>query len=141
MATNEILTYILESEGLSVQDFSSSIGYPVGKLYDIKQGRTKRFSDDLVDIISEKYPKYTRTFLLTGEMAKQDVPKEQELRIDASSLYTFSRNIDKILSELTAQREMSDRHMTEAFEIIRNFQSQTDRMITLLEKEHGRHDQ
>ena len=46
MKTNEILSAILSNEGLSVREFSDALGYPTSKLYDIKQGRTKKFDED-----------------------------------------------------------------------------------------------
>ena len=138
MKTSDILSEILSAEGLTVQELATSINYPVNKLYDIKQGRTKKFSDELIGLISDRYPNYTRAFLLTGEnvlLADREngngIPKTNEVPIFA----TVTRNIDKILSELSAQREMSDRHMTEAFEIIKHFQQQTDRMIALMEQQ------
>lgn len=127
MNTSEILTSILESEDLSVREFANSIGYPESKLYDIKQGRTKNFNDDLLLLISEKYPKYTREFLLTG------IEGYGANQGNTSTLATAVRDIDKILNEMTAQREMSDRHMTEAFGIIKHFQQQTDRLISIME--------
>lgn len=127
MKTSEILTSILNAEGVSVQEFAEKICYPATKLYDIKQGRTKNFSEDLIDIISAAYPKYTREYLRTGI---EDYGRSTK---EAEALTSAVRGLDKILTEMTAQREMSDRHMTEAFEIIKHFQEQTDRLISLME--------
>ena len=130
MSTSEILTLILEKEGMTVQDFAASIGYPATKLYDIKQGRTKNFGEDVIAAISGKYPKYSREFLLTGIEDYGSGTKTTEI------LGSALLGIDKVLSEMAAQREMSDRHMTEAFEIIKHFQAQTDRLISLMELKH-----
>ena len=127
MNTSEILEKILEKEGFSVQEFANKIGYPVSKLYDIKQGRTKNFAEDLIERITAKFPQYTREYLLTGiDNYGSNVQVTETL---SSAIH----GIDKILSEMTAQREMSDRHMTEAFGIIKHFQEQTDRLISLME--------
>lgn len=67
MDTKGILTGILSELGLSTREFADSIGYSLTKLYDIQRGKTKRLGDDLVALISEKYPKFNRVWLLTGE--------------------------------------------------------------------------
>jgi len=139
MATSEILENVLSELGLSMQDFATSIGYPVSKLYDISRGRTKKFSEDLIAKISETYPKYTRSYLLLGENAEESMPEQEsdsEQEVESpkpTSQATVSSNIDRILNELAAQRVMSNKFMGEAFDIIKHFQTQTDRMIAVLE--------
>lgn len=80
MNAQDVLGEILEDLGLKIKQFANEIGYPVGKLYDIQRGKTKRFKDDLVEIISDFYPKYSRVWLLTGEgpmlSNKQEVSKK-----------------------------------------------------------------
>ena len=66
METKCILERILDDQGLTVKEFAEKIGYPAKKLYDIKQGRTKRFSDELLQIISDRFPNYSRVWLMTG---------------------------------------------------------------------------
>lgn len=128
MNTSEILTTILSNEDLSVQEFAARIGYPATKLYDIKQGRTKNFNDELIESITAAYPKYSREFLLTG------IADYGELSKNTENLASTIHGIHMIVTEMSAQRIMYDKHMTEAFESIKRFQQQTERLITIMEK-------
>lgn len=67
MDTKGIFAGILSELGLNTREFADSIGYSLTKLYDIQRGKTKRLGDDLVTLISEKYPKFNRVWLMTGE--------------------------------------------------------------------------
>lgn len=82
MDTKGILTGILSETGQNTREFSDTIGYSLTKLYDIQRGKTKRLSDELINLVLEKYPNFNKVWLLTGEgdMLIQDIPS-----IDAHS--------------------------------------------------------
>ena len=67
MENKKILAGILSELGLNTREFSENIGYSLTKLYDVQRGKTKRFSNDLVELIVKRYPQFNRVWLLTGE--------------------------------------------------------------------------
>lgn len=67
MDSKGILAGILSELGQNTREFADSIGYSLTKLYDVQRGKTKRLNDELVDRILEKYPRFNRVWLLTGE--------------------------------------------------------------------------
>ena len=126
MNTSEILSFILQNEELSVQEFANLIGYPVSKLYDIKQGRTKKFSEDLMSLISYKFPKYNRDFLLTGTM-----PLEQQVNQVIKQMQSTDEKNDNftlLINELSATRRDNTA-------IIQKYQSQLDEMIQIIKSQ------
>ncbi len=79
MDTKGILTGILSEVGQNTREFADTIGYSLTKLYDVQRGKTKRLSDELINLILEKYPNFNKVWLLTGEgeMLKSDTQKHQ----------------------------------------------------------------
>ena len=77
MDSKEILAGILSELGQNTREFSDSIGYSLTKLYDVQRGKTKRLSDELIGLILEKYPRFNKVWLMTGEgtmLKQQDDP-------------------------------------------------------------------
>ena len=66
MNTKAILERILEDQNLTVRDLANLLGYPESKLYCVKQGKTKTFSKELLELISNRFPNYSRVWLMTG---------------------------------------------------------------------------
>lgn len=67
MESKDILGAILSELKLNTREFSDMIGYSLTKLYDLQRGKTKKLSADLVALVLEKYPIFSKTWLLTGE--------------------------------------------------------------------------
>lgn len=67
MDSKAILAGILSELGQNTREFSDNVGYSLTKLYDVQRGKYKRLSEELVDLILEKYPRFNRIWLLTGE--------------------------------------------------------------------------
>ena len=67
MDSKAILAGILSELGQNTREFSDNIGYSLTKLYDIQRGKYRRLNDELVNLILEKYPRFNRIWLLTGE--------------------------------------------------------------------------
>lgn len=67
MESKDILGAILSELKLNTREFSDILGYSLTKLYDLQRGKTKKLSADLVALILEKYPTFSKTWLLTGE--------------------------------------------------------------------------
>lgn len=126
MSTSEILSFILQSEELSVQEFAKSICYPVTKLYDIKQGRTKNFNEDLISKISYRFPKYNRNFLLTGTMPLNESIKFINDNTESSDIN--NDNFTLLINELSATRRDNTA-------IIQKYQQQLDDMIQIIKSQ------
>lgn len=123
MQANEVLQKVLENEGLKITELAEAIEYPVTKLYEINRGKTKSIGKQLGDRIREKYPKYNIAWLVSGE---------GDMYVTGDTLLSSGACIDRaslqlIIGEMAAQRENS-------FEVIRTFQSQLDRMLSIIEK-------
>ena len=52
---------------MSVKAFADKIDYSPAKIHDLKRGKTRRFSDDLIEHITTAYPAISRIWLMTGE--------------------------------------------------------------------------
>ena len=65
--SKDILAGILSELGQNTREFSDNIGYSLTKLYDVQRGKTKRLSDELIELILEKYPRFNKVWLMTGE--------------------------------------------------------------------------
>ena len=67
MESKDILGAILSELKLNTREFSDILGYSLTKLYDLQRGKTKKLSADLVALVLEKYPRFNKVWLLTGE--------------------------------------------------------------------------
>ena len=67
MKGNEIIELILNDLGVKAPTFAKSIGVLYQRVLDIQNGRVKKISYDLAKKIIEKYPQYSKIWLLTGE--------------------------------------------------------------------------
>lgn len=118
METKCILERILDDQGLTVKEFAEKIGYPAKKLYDIKQGRTKRFSDELLQIISDRFPNYSRVWLMTGM---------GDIVVTNPSAPVFNNHGDNVQNE---QNVISK----DMIELIKSSMAQTDRAMAQTDK-------
>lgn len=118
METKCILERILDDQGLTVKEFAEKIGYPAKKLYDIKQGRTKRFSDELLQIISDRFPNYSRVWLMTGM---------GDITVTNPSAPVFNNHGDNVQNE---QNVISK----DFIELIKSTIAQTDRAMNQTDK-------
>ena len=118
METKSILERILEDQGLTVKEFAEKIGYPAKKLYDIKQGRTKRFSDELLQIISDRFPNYSRVWLMTGM---------GDVYVSNASAPVFTNTGNNVQNE---QNVISK----DMIELIKSSMAQTDRAMAQTDK-------
>ena len=118
METKCILERILDDQGLTVKEFAEKIGYPAKKLYDIKQGRTKRFSDELLQIISDRFPNYSRVWLMTGM---------GDITVTHPSAPIFSNTGNNVQNE---QNVISK----DMIELIKSSMAQTDRAMAQTDK-------
>ena len=84
MTPKEILEYILSEEKITYSQLSKEMNLPRAQsLYDIRDGKVKRISENYASKIIAAYPKYNRVWLLTGEgemLIEKNVSKQEELK-------------------------------------------------------------
>lgn len=129
MTPSEVINKILYEYRINANQFALSINVAPAQIYDIRSGKIKRISEDIASKILNKYSNLNRTWLISGEGEMYLEQPNKNLNISSVDV----TSLQVLVSEMSAQREMSDRHITRAFDIIKHFQEQTDRMITLLE--------
>lgn len=67
MTGSEIISLILNDLSIKAPTFAKNIGVKYQRILDIQNGKTKRISPTVSDLIIETYPQYNRNWLLTGE--------------------------------------------------------------------------
>lgn len=107
MGPKEILECILSKEGITYAQLSKDMGLSRPQsLYDIRDGKVKRISENYASKILNAYPHYNRVWLLTGEgdMLTSDVPPARSVDIPEEIGNGFNpRELLDIIHDLTAQ--------------------------------------
>ena len=62
-----VISKILDYTGLNAANFCAKIGANPNLVYDMKNGKTKRISDEIADKILKVFPEISRIYLVTGE--------------------------------------------------------------------------
>ncbi len=118
MDTKAILERILEDQNLTVRDLANLLGYSESKLYCIKQGKTKTFSKELLELISNRFPNYSRVWLMTGM---------GDIVVTNPSAPVFNNHGDNVQNE---QNVISK----DFIELIKSTIAQTDRAMAQTDK-------
>ena len=118
MNTKAILERILEDQNLTVRDLANLLGYPESKLYCVKQGKTKTFSKELLELISNRFPNYSRVWLMTGM---------GDIVVTNPSAPVFNNHGDNVQNE---QNVISK----DMIELIKSSMAQTDRAMAQTDK-------
>lgn len=104
--TSEIISSILDREGLKAATFAKSVGVVPTQIYDLQKGKIKKISEEIADKIISVYPHYNRVWLLTGEgdMLTSDVSPARSVDIPEEIGDGFNpRELLDIIHDLTAQ--------------------------------------
>lgn len=104
--TSEIISSILDREGLKAATFAKSVGVVPTQIYDLQKGKIKKISEEIADKIISVYPHYNKVWLLTGEgdMLTSDVPPARSVDIPEEIGDGFNpRELLDIIHDLTAQ--------------------------------------
>lgn len=104
--TSEIISSILDREGLKAATFAKSVGVVPTQIYDLQKGKIKKISEEIADKIISVYPHYNKVWLLTGEgdMLTSDVPPARSVDIPKEIVDGFNpRELLDIIHDLTAQ--------------------------------------
>ena len=117
--TKTTIEIIADNESLQLSRLAALVKCSPQNFYDIRSGKTKSVSASIADKILTVFPKYSRSWLMTGEgemfnpSTKESPPGQSE--------------VERLLSLIESYRED-----------IRKKDEQIDRLITLLEKETQR---
>lgn len=77
MTPKEILESILKNEEINYAQLAKAMGLSrVQPLYDIRDGKVKRISENYASKIMASYPQYSRIWLLTGEGEMLNKPED-----------------------------------------------------------------
>ena len=102
--TSEIISSILDREGLKAATFAKSVGVVPTQIYDLQKGKIKKISEEIADKIISVYPHYNKVWLLTGEGDTSDVPPARSVDIPEEIGDGFNpRELLDIIHDLTAQ--------------------------------------
>lgn len=104
--TSEIISSILDREGLKAATFAKSVGVVPTQIYDLQKGKIKKISEEIADKIISVYPHYNKVWLLTGvgDMLTSDVPPARSVDIPEEIGDGFNpRELLDIIHDLTAQ--------------------------------------
>ena len=66
MTGSDVISLILDDLGVKAPTFAKAIGVNYQRILDIQNGKVQKISSKLAEIIIEKYPQYSLTWLLTG---------------------------------------------------------------------------
>lgn len=64
---NSIIDMVLSELGMKPGTFAKAIGVHPTQIYDLQKGKTKNISGEMADKIIDAFPKFSKTFLRTGE--------------------------------------------------------------------------
>lgn len=104
--TSEIISSILDREGLKAATFAKNVGVVPTQIYDLQKGKIKKISEEIADKIISVYPRYNKVWLLTGvgDMLTSDVPPARSVDIPEEIGDGFNpRELLDIIHDLTAQ--------------------------------------
>lgn len=62
-----IIQAVLSHVGMRAPSFAKAIGINYQRIFDLQNGRTKKFNPGIVNLICEKFPEINKTYLYTGE--------------------------------------------------------------------------
>ena len=79
MQGKDIIELILSDLGIKAPTFANSIGLKYQRILDIQSGKTKKISSTVADAIIEKYPQYSKVWLLTGEGSRTHEDKSANI--------------------------------------------------------------
>lgn len=83
MNGKEVINMILANESIKAATFARKIGVTPPQIYDLQKGKIKGISSNIADKIIAIYPKYNKTWLITGmgEMLVQQTEEEKEEKV------------------------------------------------------------
>ncbi|MDE5902844.1 MAG: hypothetical protein K2H21_06460 [Muribaculaceae bacterium] len=62
-----IIEAVLSHVGMRAPSFAKAIGINYQRIFDLQSGRTKKFNPGIVNLIVQRFPEISKTYLYTGE--------------------------------------------------------------------------
>lgn len=131
MNAKEVIEALLFEYRMTASAFAKSCGLVPVQIYDIQNGKIKNISQGVASKILDKYSELNKGWLLSGEGSMYADTKEKQEPIVRQE--HISTSLQLLITEMAAQREMSNAQMSRAFSVIEKFQEQTDRLIKIIE--------
>lgn len=126
---------IADKERITLSELAKRIGAKPQNMYDIRSGKVRSVSAQLADKILSVYPKYSRTWIITGDGSMyndlETIENATTLnnQVGNGNQFNSSRTVERILDELAAQREIT----RETQKQLDKSQQQIDRLISIIE--------
>lgn len=126
---------IADKERITLSELAKRIGAKPQNMYDIRSGKVRSVSAQLADKILSVYPKYSRTWIITGDGSMyndlETIENAATLnnQVGNGNQFNSSRTVERILDELAAQREIT----RETQKQLDKSQQQIDRLISIIE--------
>ena len=126
---------IADKERITLSELAKRIGAKPQNMYDIRSGKVRSVSAQLADKILSVYPKYSRTWIITGDGSMYNDLETMENaatlnnQVGNGNQFNSSRTVERILDELAAQREIT----RETQKQLDKSQQQIDRLISIIE--------
>lgn len=121
---SDIISKVLKEVGLNAPTFAKTIGINYQRVFDLQNGRTKKFNPGIVNKICEVYPQINKSFLYSGEGSLTvDPPAEKQ---------EHSTNINELVVMLKKVTELFQKVMDKDEEV-------QQRLMLVQEKERELH--
>lgn len=75
-----IIEAVLSHVGMRAPSFAKAIGINYQRIFDLQSGRTKKFNPGVVNLIVQRFPEISKTYLYTGEgsLVGQSAPEHNQ---------------------------------------------------------------
>lgn len=137
LTTPQILEQILFELRMNPNQFAKSIGVTPTQVYDLRDGKVKRISDELADKIRQVHCQYSRVWLITGEGMAHVGDSPINMEDDTDPLAApfdypagdWPSTCKVLINELTAQRKDFMDKIDKQLELLRQSIEQNNTLI------------
>lgn len=119
----EIIGIILAENGLSKRKFAEILGISPTAIYEILNGKTKKITGNVAKAITEKFPQYSSTWIMTGT---------GDIHVNNGNVGASARNIGSV-TQNNGDDRLVDIIKSQQTELSK-YGERIDRLITLLER-------
>lgn len=130
-----IIDAVLKHVGMKAPTFAKEIGINYQRIFDLTNGRTKKFNPGVVNLICERFPEISKNFLYTGEgdIVAQNVGSAGGAA-PLSEVMAMSRQLMTLFQSVSEKENRITQMMTELNEREREL---NERERDLNEREHS----
>lgn len=95
MNGKEVINRILTNEDIKAATFAKKIGVTPPQIYDLRDGKIKGISSKIADKILAVYPRYNKSWLMTGigEMFITEQTEKPKIKIDLKELAKYHQEM------------------------------------------------